>query len=163
MQHARRKEPTMGLTTGNRERTVRCESTWCADHRCNTPSDMLTGQPKRACLSREVHGQRGDGRNRKLRWETSLDAEAENASHDRSHAQAVCLNMKRCGREPEQLSSEVTQQTRQRGSSFQQQCHMDSGTGQSREPRSSKRTVRQQTTSRTARQTVENNEKSQQL
>ena len=60
-----------GAHDGKRERTVRCESTWCADHRCNTPSDMLTGQPKRACLSREVHGQRGDGRNRKLRWETS--------------------------------------------------------------------------------------------
>ena len=52
-----------GAHDGKRERTVRCESTWCADHRCNTPSDMLTDQPKRACLSREVHGQRGDGRN----------------------------------------------------------------------------------------------------
>ena len=63
--------PHDGAHDGNRERTVRCESTWCAHHRCKTPSDMLTSQPNRACLCREVHGQRGDGRNRKLRWETS--------------------------------------------------------------------------------------------
>ena len=63
------------------------------------------------------------------------DAEAENAKHDRSHAQAVCQSKKRCGRESEQSRSTVTQQTRQRGSSFQQQYHMNSGTGQSRKPR----------------------------
>ena len=59
----------------------------------------------------------------------------EKAKHDRSHAQAACQSKKRCGRESEQLSSTVTQQTRQRGSSFQQQYHMNSGTGQSRKSR----------------------------
>ena len=70
--------------------------------------------------------------------ETSVsvpDAEAENAKHDRSHAQAVCQSKKRCGRESEQLISTVTQQTRQRGSSFQQQYRVNSGAGQSRKPR----------------------------
>ena len=60
-----------GAHEDSRERTVRCESTWCANHRCKTPSDMLTVRPKRACLCREVYGQRGGGRNRMLWWETS--------------------------------------------------------------------------------------------
>ena len=104
-------------------------------HRCKTPSDMLTGQPKRACLCREVHGQRGDGRNRKLRWETSRMPK----QRTRSTIEVMLKPFARAKNDVDANQSswalKVTQQTRQRGSSFQQQYHMNSGTGQSRKPR----------------------------
>ena len=70
--------PHDGAHDGKLDWTVRRESTWYANHRCRIPPDMLIGQSKRACLCRKVptdheaHGQCGDSRNRKLRWETSL-------------------------------------------------------------------------------------------
>ena len=131
VQQARRTDPTDGAHDGNREQTMRCESTWCADHKCKTPSDMLTGPPKRARLRREVHGNAATaatesfGGRRPGRQSRGREARSK----------SCCQSKKRCGREPEQLNSKVTQQTRQRGSSFQQQYHMNSGTGQSRKPR----------------------------
>ena len=44
-----------GAKTVRRKDLVTSEaSTWCADHKCNAPPDMLTSQSKRACLRREV-------------------------------------------------------------------------------------------------------------
>ena len=42
-----------GLCGANNLKTSEA-STWCADHRCKAPLDMLTGESKRACLCREV-------------------------------------------------------------------------------------------------------------
>ena len=72
----------------------------------------------------------------------------------------AAMSKKRCGREPEQLSAKVTQQTRQRGSSFQQQYHMMLVSPENHAQQANSLPAR---TSRTARQTSENNEKSQQL
>ena len=78
-------------------------STWCADHKCMAPPDMLTGQSKRACLRREVltdneARSRSSSGCRKARVSISaprasvgdvLEAEAGHVKHARIHAQAL--------------------------------------------------------------------------
>ena len=78
------KDPTMGLTTEYRERTVRDEHTWCVDHKCEAPSDTLTGRSKRACLCREVPtDHEAHGQTQRAAAEASVgdvpDAEAEHS------------------------------------------------------------------------------------